>query len=58
MNEYLFCDTETGEIFGIEACTLTDAFEIMRNNYDAPQHDITYRELPNGMLERLGIDVY
>lgn len=58
MHEYLCKDTKTGEVFGCEAESSAAARQLLVEQYDGDATKVQLIVVPDGMLERLGIDVY
>ena len=58
MHEYLCEDTITGEVFGCEAESSAAARQLLVEQYDGDMTKVRLIAVPEGTLERLGIDVY
>ena len=58
MHEYLCKDTTTGEVFGCEAESSAAARQLLVEQYDGDMTKVRLIAVPEGTLERLGIDVY
>lgn len=58
MHEYLCKDTITGEVFGCEAESSAAARQLLVEQYDGDATKVQLIVVPDGMLERLGVDVY
>ena len=58
MHEYLCKDTITGEVFCCEAESSAAARQLLIEQYDGDMTKVRLIVVPDGTLERLGIDVY
>lgn len=58
MYEYLCEDTITGEVFGCEAESSAAARQLLVEQYNGDMTKVRLIVVPDGTLERLGIDVY
>lgn len=58
MNNYLCHDTETGELFGVQAKNLKEAKRIISEQYDGDATKVKYVVVSERALEMFGVDVY